>query len=879
MVPQEHMQMSEENVTKTRPRKGGKVRYDSDSIQVLEGRDAVRKRPAMYISNTDALGLHHLVYEVVDNSVDEAMAGFCDKVNVIIHYDNSITVVDNGRGIPVGPHPKFPDKSAAEVALTMLHAGGKFEHAAYKFSGGLHGVGVSVVNFLAEWLEVEIKRDGGVYFMRFEDGGRTVKALEKISASKKTGTRLRFKPDTRIFTTTEFSFETLSNRLRELAFLNAGLQITIEDERSGKAHTFKYAGGIAEFVRHLNKGKNTVFSNPLHFIKTREYDKGDGKADELVCEIAIQYNDSYTEQVYSFANAINTRDGGMHLTGFRKALTNSINKYAQKNDLLKKLKEGLSGDDMREGLVAVVSVKISDPQFEGQNKGKLLNSEVAGLVEQIVNEGLGEWLEENPREAKRVIEKAVMAAQARVAARRAREIVRKSAMEGGGLPGKLADCAEKGENTELYLVEGDSAGGSAKQGRDRHFQAILPLRGKIINVEKARLDKVLSNEEIRTIVTALGTGIGKENFEYEKLRYGKIIVMTDADVDGAHIRTLLLTFFYRQFRDLIEKGHVYIAQPPLYRVRKGKKAQYLNTDEDKDRFLLDEGIDDVELVVRSNGSEERRLGKIHIRQMAECLIQLEKLAKSIQRKGIAFEEYLGLADSKGRLPIAMAEQAGEKRFAFTEKDLAKLEDEAAEIRDHLNGNGGNGNETSRGKRRKSGNGSDAGDLFGSLEEEKVIQDDAGEEEEVIPLDIYEFAEARDVEDVIKRLDKLGLSVGLWQVDHLKRLGSGTDESAPFVVIEKEKSERPCHSLTEAFDEIKTIGGKGLVVQRYKGLGEMNAEQLWETTMDPAARVLRRVTLEDAVEADMIFATLMGEQVGTRRAFIQRHAPEVRNLDV
>ncbi len=853
-------------------------RYDSDSIQVLEGREAVRKRPAMYISNTDALGLHHLVYEVVDNAVDEAMAGFCDKVHVIIHYDNSVTVVDNGRGIPVGPHPKFPDQSAAEVALTKLHAGGKFEHAAYKYSGGLHGVGVSVVNFLSEWVEVEIKRDGGVYFMRFEDGGIPVKHLDKIGASKKTGTRLRFRPDPRIFSNIEFSFETLSNRLRELAFLNAGLQISIEDERSGKAHTFKYSGGIAEFVRHLNKGKNTVFPHPLHFTKTRNYTRaGEAKEEELICEIAIQYNDTYAEQLYSFANAINTRDGGMHVTGFRKALTNSINRYAQKNELLKKLKEGLTGDDMREGLVAVISVKIGDPQFEGQNKGKLLNFEVAGLVEQVVNEGLNEWLEENPREAKRVIEKVVNAAQARLAARKAREIVRKSAMESGGLPGKLADCSEKGENTELYLVEGDSAGGSAKQGRDRHFQAILPLRGKIINVEKARLDKVLSNEEIRTIVTALGTSIGKENFEYEKLRYGKIILMTDADVDGAHIRTLLLTFFYRQFRDLIDKGHVYIAQPPLYRVKRGKKAQYLNTDEEKDRFLLDEAIDDVELVVRSNGAKPKTLGKVQVRQMAETLMQLVKLVQSLQRKGINFDEYVKMMDKKGRLPIAMAEQAGEKRYAYTEKDLAKLEEEAAEIQEHLNGNGGNGSN----KSRKSATGDNGEDLFSHVAEEEVVeQDELIEEEELrAPLDIYEIAEARDIEDVIKRLEKMGLSVSLWEVDHLEREGTGTVEDAPLVVIEKGKTEKPCHSLTEAFEEIKSIGSRGLVVQRYKGLGEMNAGQLWETTMDPATRTLRRVTLDDAVEADLIFTTLMGEQVDTRRAFIQRHAPEVRNLDV
>jgi DNA gyrase subunit B len=863
--------------------RGPKGNYDANSIQVLDGREAVRKRPAMYISNTDVLGLHHLVYEAVDNSVDEAMGGYCDKIFVTIHFDNSITVIDNGRGIPVGPHPKFPDKSAAEVALTMLHAGGKFEHAAYKYSGGLHGVGVSVVNFLAEWFEVEIKRDGGVYFMRFEDGGRVKQPLEKIGKTNKMGTRVRFKPDTRIFSNIEFSFETLSNRLRELAFLNAGLQINIEDERSSKSHAFKYAGGICEFVKHLNRNKQPVFAQPIHFIKNRIYERADGQQDEIICEVSIQYNDSYDEQVYTFANNINTRDGGMHLTGFRKALTTTINKYAQKNDLLKKMKEGLSGDDMREGLVAVLSVKVTDPQFEGQNKGKLLNSEVAGLVEQVVNEGLGEWLEENPREAKRMIEKAVMAAQARVAARKAREIVRKSVMEGGGLPGKLADCSGKGPDTELYLVEGDSAGGSAKQGRDRHFQAILPLRGKIINVQKARLDKVLSNEEIRTIVTALGTGIGTEHFEYEKLRYGKIILMTDADVDGAHIRTLLLTFFYRQFRDLIERGHIYIAQPPLYRVKKGKLSRYLEKDEDKDRFLLEEGIDNLELVVRTNGSE-KRLGKLQIREMAECLIELGKISQSIHRKGITFDEYLQLADSHGHLPIAMAQQAEQRHYAYTEKELARLEEEAAELRERANGHNGNGNgnghSTANGRNGAKPAPGEPEDLFSHMAEEEVLQDEADEDDEpVIPMDIYEFAESREIESIIKRLARLGLSMQLYRVGHLDRQGTGTDDKAPLVVSEKDRDEHPCHSLAEAFDIVKSLGSKGIVIQRYKGLGEMNAEQLWETTMNPKTRTLRRVTLDDAVEAEQIFTTLMGEEVTTRRAFIQRHAPEVRNLDI
>ncbi|MBI5155247.1 DNA gyrase subunit B, partial [Candidatus Poribacteria bacterium] len=514
--------------------------YDENSIQVLEGREAVRTRPAMYISNTDELGLHHLVYEIVDNSIDEALGGHCDTINIIIHYDNSITVVDNGRGIPVKEHPQEKGKSTVEVVLSILHAGGKFKKEAYKYSGGLHGVGAAVVNFLSEWMEVEVRRDGQVFFMRFHDGGRVDKKLEAIGKSSKAGTRIRFKPDTRIFQSVEFNFDTLNTRFRELAFLNPGVTITIEDERSGKTNKYRYTGGISEFVRHLNAAKTPVNTKPLYFSKEREYDRANGDKDTILVEVAIQYNDSYDSRELSFANSIHTRDGGTHLTGFRKALTSTINKYAQKNDLLKKMKDGaLTGDDVREGLVSIISVKITDPQFEGQNKGRLLNQEIQGVIEGVVNEALNEWLEENPREARRIVEKVIMAAQARGAARRAREIVRKSAMEGGALPGKLADCAEKDRDlAELYLVEGDSAGGSAKQGRDRHFQAILPLRGKIINVEKARIDKVLSNEEIRTLITALGTGI-KESFDYAKLRYGKIIIMTDADVDGAHIRTLL----------------------------------------------------------------------------------------------------------------------------------------------------------------------------------------------------------------------------------------------------------------------------------------------------------------------------------------------------
>jgi DNA gyrase subunit B len=857
---------TDKQAKKSTPAPGTK--YDESSIQVLEGREAVRTRPAMYISNTDSLGLHHLVYEIVDNSIDEALGGHCDTIQVIIHFDNSITVVDNGRGIPVKEHPEQKGKSTVEVVLSILHAGGKFKKDAYKYSGGLHGVGAAVVNFLSEWMEVEVRRDGGVWFMRFENGGKVARPLEMIAKSSKTGTRIRFRPDTTIFQTTEFNFETLNTRFRELAFLNPGITISIEDERSGKSHTYRYTGGIAEFVRHLNAARQVVNPKPIFFAREREYERANGQTDSIYVEVAIQYNDSYDSRELSFANSINTRDGGTHLTGFRRALTSTINKYAQKNELLKKFKgESLSGDDVREGLCAIISAKVTDPQFEGQNKGRLLNQEIQGVVEAIVNEALMEALEEDPRTARKIVEKVVLAAQARMAARRAREIVRKSAMEGGALPGKLADCAERDATlTELYLVEGDSAGGSAKQGRDRHFQAILPLRGKIINVEKARIDKVLSNEEIRTIITALGTGI-KDNFEYEKLRYGKLIIMTDADVDGAHIRTLLLTFFYRQFRELIERGHIYIAQPPLYRIKRGKKEQYLDSDEEKDRYVLDEGVEASTVIVR-NGKPNARveLSRAQIRQFCDAMLELEGLARITRRKAVPLAQFLSLRDAKGRFPIGMAMRGEEQLWAYTEKELAVLQEEAAAS--HAPSANGNGSD-------KHGD-----DLFAAREEAEVEQDDAGlEEEPVIPMDFYEFPEGREIEQLVRTLEKMGLGIDHFDVGHLDRKDSGSDEDAPYIVSDKSGLEHPCHSLVDVVERIKQIGSKGITIQRYKGLGEMNPTQLWETTMDPKSRRLVRVTIDDVVESEKMFTTLMGEEVAARRAFIQRHAPEVQNLDV
>ncbi|MCL5271016.1 MAG: DNA topoisomerase (ATP-hydrolyzing) subunit B [bacterium] len=848
--------------------------YTAKDIKVLEGRDAVRTRPAMYISNTGALGLHHLVYEVIDNSIDEAMAGVCNKIDVTIHYDNSISITDNGRGIPIEPHadPNMKGRSTLEVVLTILHAGGKFDNEAYQYSAGLHGVGVSVVNFLSEWLEAEVKRDGGIYTMRFERGLAKGK-LEQIGTTKKTGTTIRFKPDPEIFESIDFNFDTLAARFRELAFLNAGIRIALADERTGKDHVWSFKGGVVEFIKNLNANKHVIHPQPIYFQKKREFerkDRGQTRSEEMELEVAIQYNDAYDENVMSFANNINTRDGGSHLMGFRKALTRTINDYANRNDLLKQFKQNLTGDDLREGLTAIISVKISNPQFEGQNKGRLLNVEIAGWVEQMVNEALAEHLEENPAVARRIVDKVLTAAKARLAARKAREIVRKSAMDITALPGKLADCSEKDPSLcELYLVEGDSAGGSAKGGRDRHFQAILPLRGKIINVEKARLDRILSNEEIRTMVTALGSGIGQENFDVTKLRYHKIIIMTDADVDGAHIRTLLLTFFFRQMRELIDGGYVYIAQPPLFRVKKGRQEQYIDSEQVKDRYLLELAADDTRIEYfarangRGNGHEPVGVGKAQVKALLEDIIQLGPLSAVLQRKGMALRHYITLRNDGGRLPRFQITVGGEPRYAYTETELARLiEEHDALAGGEENGNG-NGN----------GNGHDLSqdDLFDQADAEAPAKRKA---------DVVEFPEAEPIEGIMGRLEKLGIPPGLivpqeFEIDPDRPF----DEYHPFRVMEGDKRTMWADSLPEVLDCVRDIGAKGVHIQRYKGLGEMNASQLWDTTMNPATRRLLQVRLEDAVEADRIFTILMGDQVDPRRRFIQQNAPEVRNLDV
>ncbi|WP_413933415.1 DNA topoisomerase (ATP-hydrolyzing) subunit B [Nitrospira sp. BLG_1] len=809
--------------------------YSADQIKVLEGLDAVRKRPAMYIGSTGVDGLHHLVYEVVDNSVDEHMAGFGEAIEVTIHIDGSVTVTDNGRGIPTGMHPT-QKKSAAEVALTVLHAGGKFEQGAYTVSGGLHGVGISVVNALSEWLELEIWQDAQVFEQRYERGKPNA-PLTATGKTKRRGTKVRFKPDGQVFETLEFSFDVLAQRLRELAFLNKGLAITLRDERKepAKEQVFLYKGGIVSFVEHLNEAKT-----PLHkpiYVKVEK--------PEMILEVALQYNDSYAENLFSFANNINTKEGGTHLVGFKAALTRTINNYANANDLLKKETESLTGDDVREGLTSVVSVKVRNPQFEGQTKAKLGNSEVKGVVEAAVNEALGNYFEENPPVAKKIIGKAVDAARAREAARKAKDLIRrKSALDGGSLPGKLADCSEKDPAlSELYIVEGDSAGGSAKQGRDRKFQAILPLKGKILNVEKARFDKMLSSDEIRTLIMALGTGIGrrreegdkpeKDAFDIAKARYHKIILMTDADVDGSHIRTLLLTFFFRQMPELIERGYIYIAQPPLFKVKKGKTERYLKDEGLLNEYLADLAVEDVELFM------EGAQGYVTGRRLLPIL-----------KKMITFETLLGRLNKKSYEAAMLRAFVDEPGL-----DRERLKDRAA--------------------------------LQRSIE--NVTQSLAVVFPNVTPTVDILVDEEHQSNKVACRLHASGVThelevthdlVGSADFRELQKLtpsaiGLGR---APYKLKAKGE-EKSFQSTDELVKAILDTGKQGLSIQRYKGLGEMNPGQLWETTMNPEIRTLLRVTLEDLTGVDEIFTILMGDEVEPRRNFIQTHALEVRNLDV
>ncbi len=802
-----------------------KTEYGADSITVLEGRDAVRKRPAMYIGSTGDIGLHHLVYEVVDNSVDEALAGYCDTINVAIHMDNSVTVIDNGRGIPTGIH-KEEGRSAAEVVMTILHAGGKFDTNSYKVSGGLHGVGVSCVNFLSEWLQLEIWRDGKTHEQEYR-AGIPVAPLKQTGKTNKRGTKITFKPDTTIFDTDFYSFEKLSERLREKAFLNKGIRIFIKDEREEeeKSHEFYYKGGISEFVKHLNKNKSPVHDEPLYFELIN---------DDLSIDVAMQYNDSYDEKVFSFANNINTVDGGTHLSGFRSAITRTINSYAQSSGLTKNFKTSLSGDDVREGLVAVISVKLPQPQFEGQTKGKL-NSDVKGAVESFLNEKLGEFFEQNPNIAKKIVGKAVDAARAREAARKAREIVRKSAMGSSTLPGKLADCQEKDPAlSELYLVEGDSAGGSAKQGRDRKNQAVLPLKGKILNVEKARFDKMLGHGEIKALITAMGTGIGKEDFDIEKLRYHKLIVMTDADVDGSHIRTLLLTFFYRQMPELVENGHIYIAQPPLFKVKKGRKEEYIKDETSMLRYMMKQATQDIELKSIANGKvyEGRELSKL-LEQVTEYGRYFARFARRLNNDEKLLNVILEAFSGKDGI---LTNQKMKLRQIFEQEDLiAEIEGKIA----------------AAGYKTELMNDEEHG-----LAEVEITFSNG----QTLLFD-WNMASYVEFQKAVELKGKLEVEF-----------------PAPFIFGENGKSEEIA-SRQDLLEKVLAAAKKDLTIQRYKGLGEMNPEQLWETTMNPEGRTLLQVRIEDAVETDAIFTILMGDQVEPRRKFIEDNALDVKNLDV
>ncbi len=811
------------------------VDYNENTIQVLEDLPAVRKRPGMYIGDTTPRGLHHLIYEIVDNSIDEAQAGFARTVLIKVNADGSCTVADDGRGIPVGVHPQL-GISTIEVVFTVLHAGGKFEHnegSAYKVSGGLHGVGASVVNFLSEWLEVEVSRDGHVYHMEF-DRGRKVAEPKVIGSRAKTGTKVTFKPDSEIFLDTEFKFEMLQKRLRELAYLNEGVEIVVEDERSGKREEYKFSQGLVEYIKYLNDGKNVL--HPIIYLK-KEDPTG------LKLEVAMQYNDGYAENMESFANNINTREGGTHLSGFKTALTGTINRYAEANNLLKDIRP--SGEDVREGLTAVVNVKVPEPQFEGQTKSKLGNGEVEGFVSAAVNEKLGQYFGENPKDAKVIFQKGVLAAEAREAARKARELTRrKNSLEGGGLPGKLSDCRSRSnEETEIFLVEGDSAGGSAKQGRDSNIQAILSLRGKLLNVEKANLVKILGHEEIRTIISALGTGI-REDFDLAKRRYGKVIIMTDADVDGSHIRTLLLTFFFRHMRELISAGRVYVAQPPLYQLTHRRRVQYVLNERVMRQTLTELGLENLALVVRDpeNASEVRRITGEELKKVVELLGRLEELVKVVQRRGIDFADFLGRREG-GRLPSYRVVVEGTERYFYSlESRDAFLQKVAPAVA--------------------------ASD---GLPTEKPAAISNVQKND-------ELHEVKDLEKVFIQLAQYELPIDDYFLTQ-EESAAGEKLATKYALLNDSKT-IDVPGVARLLSTVLHIGREGCMeIKRFKGLGEMDAEQLWETTLDKSRRVLLRVNLEEAGEADRMFTVLMGEDVERRRQFIEEHALEVKNLDV
>ncbi len=835
-MPEENVLEAEENIKSSA---AAPEKYDASKIDKLEGLEAVRKRPGMYIGDPDERGLHHCVFEVLDNSIDEHLAGYCDKIDVAVHVDGSVSIRDNGRGIPVDMHPKWK-MPAVELVLTNLHAGGKFGQGAYKYSGGLHGVGAKCVNALSDWFKVEVSRDGKVYSMEFERG-ITTKKLGVIGQSKQTGTLITFKPDPTIFTiTTEFKFDVLANRMRELAFLNPGVEITLADERNEKAETFFYNNGIEEFVRQLGRNKQILHPKPIVISRQK---------DEVFVDCVMQYNDSYNDQILCFANSIANTDGGTHLTGFRSALTRAINQYAKQNNLLKEKDPAISGDDVREGLVCVLSVKLPNPRFESQTKVKLVNTEIDGIVSSVIYDALMTHFDANPSVAKKVIEKGLLAARARDAARKARETVRKGALTGGGLPGKLADCSDRDPvNSELFIVEGDSAGGSAKQGRDRKFQAILPIRGKLINVEKARLDKVLQNNEIRTMITAVGTGIGDGDgegaFNLEKLRYHKIIIMTDADVDGSHIRTLLLTFFYRQMSELVKQGFVYIAQPPLYQIARKKRVEYVDDDARLNKILIELGTDEVRLRNLSDGKElsERQLAEI-----LELLESLDKYAIALRRHGGDFGDYV---EQRHKQTLELPRHLVKVRdgndetvhYFHDEEGLAKFGSQNPDLR-----------------------------LFGEEELDTAMLEKvkSGQTRRARHVELHE---SKAIAELLAKLSKKGLSV-----EHY-----AAQDKPLFELLEGEgerEAVKPIFSIPEILSSVKEVGRRGLQIKRFKGLGEMNPKELFETTMDPARRKLLRIDLTDAVEAEAMFTRLMGEEVEPRRQFIEDNALNVRNLDV
>lgn len=835
--------MAQDTLKNDTPSVEGKE-YNASSITVLEGLQAVRERPGMYVGDTGIKGLHHLVYEVIDNCIDEAMAGYCDSISVTMHKDNSISIEDNGRGIPVERHEKESlkqgrDVSAIEVVMTILHAGGKFDKDSYKVSGGLHGVGVSCVNALSKKMLVQVYKNGKIHEIEFAQG-RVVRPVKVIGETTKRGTKVWFWPDNTIMTVHEFDYDILAKRFRELAFLNRGIDIFFKDEKDSDKEDvhFCYEGGISSFVSYLNENKEPLFAKPIYFHGSR---KGDDAPIEF--EGAMQWNDGYNETIYSYVNNIPTHQGGTHLTGFSTALTRVLNNYIKNNNLLKSDKISISGEDMREGLTAVISVKVANPQFEGQTKQRLGNSDVGSVVQQIVGEELTIFLSENPAIAKLIADKAIIAAQAREAARKARELtLRKSALDSGRLPGKLTDCQEKNPALcEIYIVEGDSAGGSAKSGRDRRFQAILPIRGKILNVEKARLEKVLQNQEVGTMVAALGCGIGKDSFNIEKLRYHKIIIMTDADVDGSHIRTLLLTFFYRHMPALVENEYVYIAQPPLYRVSRKKTSRYIHSEREMDDYLLELGLSDVNMKLPK---QDKELSLEEMRKLTDAILGVENFIQRIERKGIPFREFLSLKNEKGQYPRFQVSLVEESKFVYSEEELIPLQQL---------------DEENQRKRHEQ--------TLASIPSEEVTDEmRIFKPTRLHVMELYEEEEFQAIEELLNEY-------GFQLVQYL------IADGAVIEIVEEGGKFTPYHTLKELIEFLRNNGRKGIEIQRYKGLGEMNADQLWETTMDPAKRTLIKVTIPDMIAADHMFTMLMGEDVPPRRAFIEQHALSVKNLDI